>query len=44
MIQLYTLPPSGNAQKVRMALCFLDLLFEEVSLAGGARKRRPFRR
>ncbi len=34
MIKLYTLPPSGNAQKARMALRFLDVPFEEISLAG----------
>jgi glutathione S-transferase len=42
VIQLYTLPPSGNAQKVRMALCFLDLPFEEMSLAGGGQKTPAF--
>ena len=42
MIQLYTLPPSGNAQKARMALCFLGLPFEEVSLAGGGQKTAAF--
>lgn len=42
MIQLYTLPPSGNAQKARMALRFLDLPFEEVSLAGGGQKMPAF--
>lgn len=39
---LYTLAPSGNAQKVRMALRFLDLQFEERTLSGGAHKREPF--
>lgn len=39
---LYTLAPSGNAQKVRIALRFLDLQFEERTLAGGAHKREPF--
>lgn len=39
---LYTLTPSGNAQKVRMALRFLDLQFEERTLSGGAHKREPF--
>lgn len=42
MITLYSLPPSGNAQKVRMALRFLELPFEEVQLASGAHKRPPF--
>lgn len=42
MIQLYTLPPSGNAQKVRMALRFLDLPFEELSLAGGGQRTAAF--
>lgn len=42
MITLYSLPPSGNAQKVRMALRFLDLPFEDVQLAGGAHKQPPF--
>ncbi|HEY4547453.1 MAG TPA: glutathione S-transferase N-terminal domain-containing protein [Pedomonas sp.] len=42
MITLYSLAPSGNAQKVRMALRFLGLVFEEVQLTGGAHKRPPF--
>lgn len=42
MITLYSLPPSGNAQKVRLALRLLDLPFDEVSLSGGAHKQAPF--
>lgn len=42
MIRLYSLPPSGHSQKVRMALRFLGLEFEEVALSGGAHKQRPF--
>lgn len=39
---LYTLAPSGNSQKVRVALSLLDLPFEEQTLSGGAHKREPF--
>lgn len=42
MIQLYAFAPSGNAQKVRIALRLLDLPFEEIHLSGGAHKRPPF--
>lgn len=42
MIQLYTLPPSGSAQKVRIALRLLALPFEEISLAGGKQKEPAF--
>jgi len=42
LITLYSLRPSGNSQKVRMALSFLELPFEEVTLAGGAHKQPPF--
>lgn len=42
MITLYAFPPSGNAQKVRAALRFLDLLFEEVTPRDGTHKRPPF--
>jgi glutathione S-transferase len=42
MIKHYTLRPSGNAQKVRMALCFLGIPFEEISLAGGKHKQPEF--
>lgn len=39
---LYTLAPSGNSQKVRVALRLLDVPFEERTLSGGAHKRDPF--
>ena len=39
MIRLYTLPPSGNSQKARLALRLLVLPHEEVSLEGGRQKR-----
>lgn len=42
MITLFSLPPSGNAQKIRMVLRFLELAFEEVQLTGGAHKHPPF--
>lgn len=42
MIQLYAFAPSGNSQKVRIALRLLDLPFEEVRPSGGAHKRAPF--
>lgn len=42
MITLYSLPPSGNAQKARLALRLLGLPFKEVSLSGGAHKQTPF--
>ena len=42
MTTLYTLAPSGNAQKVRLALRLLDRRFEEIQLSGGAHKRPPF--
>lgn len=42
MITFYTMPPSGHSQKARMALHFLGLAFEEVSLTGGENKRQPF--
>lgn len=42
MIKLYTLPPSGNSQKVRLALRLLAQPFAEVSLAGGKHKEPAF--
>jgi glutathione S-transferase len=42
MITLYSFPPSGNSQKVRIALHFLDLSFDEVTPKGGAHKQPPF--
>lgn len=39
---LYSIPPSGNCQKVRIALRLLDLPFEERSLTGGIHKEPPF--
>lgn len=42
MIKLYAFPPSGNSQKVRIALCLLDLAFEEIHPTGGEHKRAPF--
>lgn len=42
MIQFYTLKPSGNAQKVRVALHLLDLKHEETVLSGGAQKQPDF--
>ncbi len=38
MIRLRSLPPWGDARKVRMVLHFFDLAFEEGSLAGGSQK------
>jgi glutathione S-transferase len=42
MIKLFTLPPSGSAQKVRIALRLLALQFEEISLVGGKQKEPAF--
>jgi glutathione S-transferase len=42
MIKFYSLKPSGNAQKVRLALSFLCLEYEEIMLSGGAHKRPEF--
>ncbi len=42
MIQLYTLPPSGNSQKARMALRLLNLPYEEISLVDGGQKRPDY--
>jgi glutathione S-transferase len=42
MIKFYTLKTSGNAQKVRMALCFLGLEHEEIVLVGEAQKQPAF--
>jgi len=42
MITLHAFPPSGNSQKVRIALRLLDLPFEERRPAGGEHKRPPF--
>jgi glutathione S-transferase len=42
MIKLFTLPPSGSAQKVRIALRLLALPFEEISLVGGKHKEPAF--
>lgn len=42
MIQLYATPLSGNAHKVRMALAFLDLGWEEVPTDAAARQSDAF--
>ena len=42
MIKLYTLPPSGASQKIRLALRLLGQPFEEVSLVGGKHKESAF--
>lgn len=42
LITLYALPPSGNSQKVRIALALLGLPFGEVSLTGGKHKQPDF--
>lgn len=42
MIMLYVFKPSGNSQKVRLALGLLGLEHEEVVLSGGAHKQPPF--
>lgn len=42
MIKLYAFAPSGNSQKVRIALRLLDLAFEEIRPSGGEHKRAPF--
>ena len=45
MIQLYASPLSGNAHKVRMALAFLDLSWDERPTDAAARREpRPRRR
>lgn len=42
MIQLYGSPLSGNAHKIRMALGFLGLDFEEIAVAALGRKTPDF--
>lgn len=42
MIQLYASPLSGNAHKIRMALAFLDLPWDEIPVAAPERKTPDF--
>lgn len=42
MIRLYAFKPSGNSQKVRIALGLLGLEYENITLAGGAHKQPDF--
>jgi len=42
MITLYTLKPSGNAHKIRIALALVGLDYQEITLSGGNHKRAPF--
>jgi glutathione S-transferase len=42
VIQLYATPRSGNAHKVRMALAFLDLGWEEIPTDAAARQSDAF--
>lgn len=42
MINFYAFKPSGNSQKVRIALRLLDLPFEEIAPSGGAHKQPSF--
>lgn len=42
MIKFYAFAPSGNSQKVRIALRFLGLNHEEILLSGGAHKQPAF--
>lgn len=42
MIQLYASPLSGNAHKIRMALAFLDIPWQEIAVAGPERKTPDF--
>ncbi|RJF91515.1 glutathione S-transferase family protein [Sphingomonas cavernae] len=41
-MQLYASPLSGNAHKIRMALAFLELPHEEITVAGPERKTPDF--
>lgn len=42
MIRVYTFKPSGNSQKVRIALCLLGLKHEDIALGRGAHTQPDF--